>query len=400
MKKKMSAPQSIPHHTVSLKKDLARSPADCAMPGRPLLKLVPPPNAGPKSLALAKHHAEDVAHDGVDWPLPPRLTGFAYHGPIGKIVRAMDPHTEAEPVAILVQGLVACGNIIGSRPFLVIQGAHHHLNLNAVIVGPTSAGRKGTAWQCARMIFDGIDPAWTTDRLKYDLNTPEGLIHAVRDPALPKTGKEGEVLDPGVEDKRLLAFLDEFSTVFRRLGRLSPVIRSAWGHNDLQILTKHTAQKATQPHVSILGHMTPFEIPNSLCVEVYNGFANRFLWVMSRKSKRLPGSPGPDVEALRPLIQEVAEAVAFAKSVGEMRMSDAAAKRWAKIDCCHGDDRDLPPVFQAVTGRALPQMLRIAMLYALMDKSAVIEIPHLKAARVIWRYVEGSIRCLFKEKNR
>jgi hypothetical protein len=400
MKKKMSAQKSIPHHSVSLKKDHARSSADCAMPEHPLLKLVPPPKADRKSITRAKQQAADVAQDGVAWPVPPKPTGFAYHGPIGRIVCAMDPHTEAEPVATLVQGLVACGNIIGSGPFLMIQGAHHHLNLNAVIVGPTSAGRKGTAWQCARMIFDGIDPAWTTDRLKYDLNTPEGLIHAVRDPALPKTGKEDEVLDPGVEDKRLLAFLDEFSIVFRRLGRLSPVVRSAWGHNDLQILTKHTAQKATQPHVSILGHMTPFEIPNSLCVEVYNGFANRFLWVMSRKSKRLPGSPGPNVEALKPLIQEVADAVAFAKSVEEMRMSDAAARLWVEIDHRYGDDQDLPPVFQAVTGRALPQMLRIAMIYALMDKSAVIDVPHIKAARAIWRYVEGSIRCLFKEKNR
>ena len=168
MKKKMSAPKSIPHQSLSLKKDHARSSVDCAMPEHPLLKLVPPPKADRKSITRAKQQAAAAAHGEVDWPLPPKLMGFAYHGPLGEIVRAMDPHTEAEPVAILVQALVACGNIIGSGPFMIIQGAHHHLNLNAVIVGPTGAGRKGTAWQCARMIFDTIDPAWTTDRLKYD----------------------------------------------------------------------------------------------------------------------------------------------------------------------------------------------------------------------------------------
>lgn len=43
--------------------------------------------------------------NGPLWPEP--LGEAAYHGPVGDLVQAIEPHSEADPAALLVQALVA-----------------------------------------------------------------------------------------------------------------------------------------------------------------------------------------------------------------------------------------------------------------------------------------------------
>ena len=50
-----------------------------------------------------------------EWPDPP--SDQAFYGLAGEVVRAIEPHSEADPVALLVQFLVAFGSVIG-------RGAH------------------------------------------------------------------------------------------------------------------------------------------------------------------------------------------------------------------------------------------------------------------------------------
>ena len=47
------------------------------------------------------------------WPAP--LGDDAYHGVIGDFVRAVEPHTEADPAALLVQAIVFVGNSFGRK---------------------------------------------------------------------------------------------------------------------------------------------------------------------------------------------------------------------------------------------------------------------------------------------
>ena len=72
---------------------------------------------------------------------PRALDEPAFEGIIGDIVTAIAPHTEADQAALLVQGLVAFGNAAGHRPHCRADGAAHHLNLMAALVGLTSKGR-------------------------------------------------------------------------------------------------------------------------------------------------------------------------------------------------------------------------------------------------------------------
>ena len=46
-----------------------------------------------------------------DWPAP--ITEHALHGPAGEFVRLVEPHAEADPIALLIQLLVAFGVAAG-----------------------------------------------------------------------------------------------------------------------------------------------------------------------------------------------------------------------------------------------------------------------------------------------
>jgi hypothetical protein len=58
------------------------------------------------------------------WPAAP--AGVAYHGIVGEIVKRLTPETEADPVAILTQLLVAFGTAVGRGAYFEIEATRHH----------------------------------------------------------------------------------------------------------------------------------------------------------------------------------------------------------------------------------------------------------------------------------
>jgi hypothetical protein len=52
-------------------------------------------------------------------------------------------------------------------------------------------------------------------------------------------------------------------------------------------------------------------------------------------------------------------------------------------------------MFGAATNRAEAQVLRLSVLYAMLDSSEAIRAEHLLAALAVWRYAEQSARWLF-----
>ncbi len=333
---------------------------------------------------------------------PAALRAEALYGLAGEIVRTIDPHTEADPVALLVQLLVTFGNVIGRGPHFVAEGDRHYTNLFAVLVGETAKGRKGSSWGQIRRLLTLVDRDWVVRRISSGLSTGEGLIHAVRDPAAPSQGATagGGWRDPGVEDKRLLAFAPELATVLRRMDRdsntLSPVLREAWDSGDLAVLTKTSPACATDAHISVIAHITRDELRRYLTTtETGNGFANRFLFVCASRSKLLPEGGQLDDNALVPLAERLREATTFARQVGELKRDPEARKLWHSVypDLSAGKSG----LLGAVTARAEAQVMRLACVYALLDSSSVIRGAHLRAALAVWEYCEASARHVFGE---
>ena len=141
------------------------------------------------------------------WPAPPDPA--AYYGLVGEIVGTIAPHTEADPVAILSQLLVAFGAAVGRGAFFQVEATRHHPHEFLVLIGDSARARKGSSWDHVRRLIAGADPAITA-RILTGLSSGEGLIHSVRDPA-------GQ--DPGASDRRLLVIEPEFVSVLKNVSR-------------------------------------------------------------------------------------------------------------------------------------------------------------------------------------
>lgn len=326
------------------------------------------------------------------WPI---VAPAAFHGLAGRYVEEIGPHTEADPVAILVQFLLAFGSVVGRGPLIRVEADEHRLNLYAVIVGRSAVARKGTSFGHVRRLFALAAPEWASTRVVDGLSSGEGLLFAIRDGS-PGAGKAPE--DPGVPDKRLLVVETEFASVLRVARRdgstLSPIVRRAWDGGSIQTLTKNQPVRVTAPHVSILGHITQHELVRNLdSTEQSNGLANRFLWILARRSKVLPeGGQAHEVD-LRPYVEELRVLLNHGSRPGELRRDEDARELWARVYPKLTEERT--GLSATLTARAAPQTLRLAGIYALLDGRRTITASHLSAALAIVAYAKASVETIF-----
>ena len=152
-----------------------------------------------------------------------------------------------------------------------------------------------------------------------------------------------------------------------------------------------------------------------------SGFANRFLYASVNRSKLLSrGGSLPD-EVLEKLADETREVVEFAHELAlrhldpvsrelcgyhgvfppvELQRTAAYFEWWDELypgpDGQGGELLRHPAgVPGIVTSRAEVQATRLAVVFALADQSAVVDLPHLRAAMAVWRYCRASAVAIF-----
>jgi hypothetical protein len=347
----------------------------------------------------------EPAPPGDPWPT---LDSRASHGLAGEVVRLIEPHTEADSVALLVSFLAEVGCMLGRAPHLILDGAYHPLLVWPVLVGRSSKSRKGSAAKRMQAVLSLADPDWTRGQYRGTLSSGEGLAYAVRDPQyqdvpLKERGRPtGETvrtcIDPGIEDKRLFLVQAEFGAVLRVMSRdgnsLSGVLRDAWDGQDLAPMTKSNRVRATGPHIGIVGHVTDDELLRNLdCTEASNGFGNRFLWLLVRRSKELPFPSEPDSVAMDRLARDLRRAIQRGRTIGRLGMTDAARDDWGAI--YHDLSADRPGLVGALTARSEAQVMRLSAIYAVLDGRTEIDHAHLMAGLALWEFSEASVRMIF-----
>lgn len=348
--------------------------------------------------AVAQALGADTAYPEIDViPYPDPPDPAVYYGLAGDIVRAIEPHTEADPVALLGQILVAYGNAIGRTAYYQVEATRHYLNEFLGLAGATSKARKGTSWGHVRRLFEEAEPVWV-ERISSGLSSGEGLIWAVRDAIITRDKKGNEHVDPGIDDKRLLAYEAELGMTLRVLVRegntLSAILRDAWETGSLSTLVKNNPARATGAHISIIGHITREELRRYIdATELANGFVNRFLFLAVRRSKLLPDGGDLREDDLRPLVERLREAIEFGRRVGRLHRDEAASAVWHRV---YGDlSADRPGLLGSVLARAEAHVTRLSCIYALLDRSAVVRRQHLEAALALWDYAEASAKWIF-----
>jgi len=335
-------------------------------------------------------------------PSWPRLMeAEAFHGLAGELVRAIEPHTEADSAALPVQLLVAFGSAVGRGPYFRVEADRHHANLFCCVAGETSKARKGTSGSHVKRVLRAADEGWAASRVTNGLSSGEGLIWQVRDPIREYDPKRGELTlkDPGIDDKRLFVIESEFGRVLqvceRQGNTLSAVIRQAWDGDTLRVMTRTSAAASTDAHISLVGHITIGELTRLLTdTQVGNGFGNRFLWVCAQRSKELPEGGSLRAEDLQPLIERLQQTLTQARVAGEVQRDESARAVWREV---YGSlSQGQPGLFGSLTSRAEAQTMRLALIYALLDSgSSVIRAEHLFAGLAVWAYAESSARFIF-----
>jgi len=349
---------------------------------RPKGKPAPTPDVGSETEPEAEASTSDIVY--------PVLDDVVRYGFNKRYLDAIEPYSQADPSALLIANMVTFGNILGRGPHFVHEKTKHYCNEFAVIVGSTATGTKGTGGAYAKEMYSMVDPEWAfrMEQVGGGFGSGEKVIEILRD-----ADDDGQIIEG--KDKRLLISESEFATFLMVASRdgnlLSGIARAGWDGDALRNTIKGKGAFSTGHTLSILGHCTPEEFKSHISPDMKaNGFINRFLLPLSRRSKVLRG-PGTEVN-LTPFADELREDILpFARSVGRMDLDDATWDYWEDV---------VRPAIEHDTlkemARGLPHTRRLANIYALMDHSKVVRLEHMQAAYGLYRYCSESAKQLFK----
>jgi hypothetical protein len=339
----------------------------------------------------------------IPWPGP--MHAVAFRGLAGELVRTIDPHTEANPAAVLILFLAAFGNMAGTSAHFLAEARQHPLRIWPVLVGETAKSRKGSAWSSLRFVLEKVDPLWLTKCTTSGLSTGEGLIWSVRDPIVTtKHNKDGTTEEhievDGVKDKRIFFMEEEFSAVLKVAAReqntISDTLRRAWDHGDLATHTKNSKARATGAHVTVAGHITKPELARQLSeTDSLNGFGNRFLWLAVRRSKLLPEGGALATADVGDLVLNLRRALDHVRTATLFERTPAAREFWRDLYPVLTADR--PGLLGAITNRAEAYAMRLAVAYAALDLSRMVDVPHIQSALAVWDYCLHSAAFIFGE---
>jgi hypothetical protein len=116
--------------------------------------------------------------------------------------------------------------------------------------------------------------------------------------------------------------------------------------------------------------------------------------MLVKRSTVLPfGGDALEDFVIAALGERLKEAVEAAASIGRVGWTSLAADAWKTV--YPQFSRGQPGLLGAVTSRAEAQCIRLALIYALLDGAANIDLQHIKAALAVWEYPEASAAHIF-----
>jgi hypothetical protein len=326
------------------------------------------------------------------------LADDAYYGIAGEFVKAIMPYTEADPAGILLDLITTISVYISKKAYIQNGAEKIYVNIFNLVTGDTGA-RKGTGWKIVKELFNRLDENFVNDHIKSGFSSGEGIIARISDKLYNPDTKEYE----DNLDQRLLIREDEFSSILKVAGRegniLSQIIMQGFDSSPLEINVKDKKRslRSSHPHIGLIADITPQELKNlTKNLYFYNGFLNRFLFTCVRRYKVDPCIPPvPDsiynntVLKLKDVINWLAEL-----KIVRFEIADSIKDLWSNI--YHTIPEEIKdPILAGLTSRAEPYILKLCVIYALLDKTEKIRYEHLKAALAIWERNVNSIKYLF-----
>src|SRR5262249_42049094 len=91
--------------------------------------------------------------------------------------------------------------------------------------------------------------------------------------------------------------------------------------------------------------------------------------------------------------ERLREKITSAQGIGRVGMTVTAEEKWKAV--YSNLSAAQPGLLGAVVARGEAQVVRLALIYALLDGAGLIDVPHLKAALAFWEYCECSAAFIF-----
>jgi hypothetical protein len=343
----------------------------------------------------------------------PHLDLTQFSGLLKAFVELATRNSEADPAAVLLTFLARFSVEVGRKPFFNIGDTVHHGRLAVVIVGESAKARKGTS---AKPVSRLLSHKSLLSPIEYNFartspgpfSSGEGIIYAVRDPieGWNKKTQRTEIIDQGVDDKRLFVLDEEFGGVLANTKRegntLSMVIRSAWDNGHFDPLTKNNKISAKDAHVGWVSHITQYELLSKLpeC-EGFNGFANRILWVFSRRQKLVPfpePMPTKELVGLQCLLLSILNKCHECKQA--ITFTEQAKEKWEDKYYQQLTSQNGNGLLGVILNRAEAQVRRLALLFTLLDGKDKTGLKHLNEAMAAWKYCKDSAVYIFKGQQK
>lgn len=335
----------------------------------------------------------------------PRPDPACLHGLVGDVARAGSSTTEANSFAVAANFITFMGCAVGRGPYMPVGNTWHHARIFGLHVGRSGRGRKGDAVSLISRIetaMKEISKDATPQVHRGGLSSREGLVSLIHD-GYSDGSKEVEP----IRDKRLLVVESEFANVLQQSRRegntLSSALRDCWDGVSMKPATKSSRLWATDPHIGLMGAITPGELLGLMASrELTNGFANRFLMFWAERTKMLAFPCATPQEEVDTLARRVLRVLDFCKAERwaekdhmRVNLSSSARERYEFLYNSELNDNSAGERITALVERRAPMLLRLAMIFALCDLTATVEVPHINAALSWIRFSVDSIKFIF-----
>ncbi len=326
---------------------------------------------------------------------PAPMREEAFYGLAGKMVKLLEPVLETDRASILSNVLGCTAVLFQHHAYFKVTADKHYPVDFYLTVGNSAVSRKGTTTNAVLEIMERVRVGYK-DHIVRGLSTGQGLISALT--KKKKADEEGDadsLLEPIAD--AVLVEISEFAELLAVMRReentLSAVLRDAWDGKPLHVTTRNQPLKAKNVSLATIAHVTRAELLDKLSsTDKANGFANRFLFIWTERTKLISRGDMGRLD-YNEIVRELHEAVRAAEGLGQMERDEDAEEMWSeeyKTLTMRGET-----ITDALLSRAEAHVVRLSLLYALLDKSPVIRKWHLKAALAVWDYCEQSVRYVF-----
>ena len=218
--------------------------------------------------------------------------------------------------------------MVGEGAYAEADGSRHPGRIFPVLVGESAKARKSTAWANVRRVLETVDPSFFRDHCLSGFGSGEAVVDAVKTLG---------------NDPRMLVIQPEWSRTLRVAERsgsiLSDLIRQCWDGGRLEVRSRIATSVADNAQVVIVGAITSDEIGNRFKrIDLANGFANRHLFTLVRRSKLIPTGKSISDSTVAGLAKTLAIRLSDARTLGLMHRTPPAEEMWAKIYAQLSDD--------------------------------------------------------------